>query len=395
MKLKNVRGDSLHKRKGKISIQRFTIVLTGLLISVSLLYCNIFFHIMAKKQGSENENELTSITSIGAGTIISKSTSKISKSSSNKLQSSRVGKGAVMVIAAAPFNYIRAYALWSQLECFTNNIQKVVITASDWSKPVLEPFIEEARNTIPHFKDGTVTVDVRYFTNDRYDIGLWCDSLKDNQAIKRSLLDKYDDFTLINDSVMAVEQSSEMIDTLRDKNLNVVSLTYSLLEGYWIEANYRAFSSDGIHPLLNHICVPNDCDKKKAKWKRHRCNVDNFEVPIAGLYPRSSVWGLYHGDAGEYFQNKPMQMSEMWHSNYPYWAEVLRKEHNVPAVKISNRWFYEWLIKKNKPDHDRCIHHLTTSTKASSLALDFDHLMENADSVNQIEFTKYKKETNK
>ncbi len=76
----------------------------------------------------------------------------------------------------------------------------------------------------------------------------------------------------------------------------------------------------------------------------------------------------------------------MWHSNYPYWDEVLRAKQNFPAVKISNRWAYRFLLKKNKEDHDRCISMMDNSKHAVEMSEKFDEFMDNADSVNQLQY---------
>ena len=78
----------------------------------------------------------------------------------------------------------------------------------------------------------------------------------------------------------------------------------------------------------------------------------------------------------------------MWHSNYPYWDEVLRAQQNFPAVKISNRWAYSFLSKRNKEDHDRCLTLMEKSQKVGDMVKKFDALMENADSVNQLQYRK-------
>lgn len=114
---------------------------------------------------------------------------------------------------------------------------------------------------------------------------------------------------------MAMRKSTQLLDVLRSKQLQMVSLTYSLLGGsYWVESNYRGFDREGIRQLMDHICVPNPCLKRKGAKSQHRCMVDKFEIPTAALFDRSKVWGLYHGDAPiEYFNPKatkpvPMQL---------------------------------------------------------------------------------------
>ena len=226
--------------------------------------------------------------------------------SSSSISSSEANKS-VLIIAAVPYQSVRSLSLWSQLQCFTGKIDKVIIAAADYTKELLDPFVTEAVQAIPHLSHGKTEVEVKYYKNDRYDIGLWCDALNDG-----NVLNDFDEFLLINDSLMAIRESTEMIDVMRSKKLTMGSLTYSLLGGYWLEAGYRGFNPKGVKKLMETICVPNSCEKKKKINRKHRCMVDTFEIPIAGLFDRNEVWGLYHGDAPiEYFnataKNKKLQ----------------------------------------------------------------------------------------
>ena len=227
--------------------------------------------------------------------------------SSSSISSSEANKS-VLIIAAVPYQSVRSISLWSQLQCFTGKIDKVIIAAADYTKEILDPFVMEAVQTIPQLSGGKTEVEVKYYKNDRYDNGLWCDALNDG-----NVLNDFDEFLLINDSIMAIRESTEMIDVMRDKKLTMGSLTYSLLgDGYWLEAGYRGFNLKGVKMLMQHICVPNPCEKKKKINRKHRCMVDTFEIPIARLFERNEVWGLYHGDAPiQYFnataKNKKLQ----------------------------------------------------------------------------------------
>ena len=220
----------------------------------------------------------------------------------------------VMIIAAAPFHSSRARSIWSQLECFTDHIDKVVIAAADFTQTYFDLFIQEAIEAMPHLKN--IDIEIKYYKNDRYDVGLWCDALHDSSmsSIGSAVVDSYDHFVLINDSIHAIQHSSELIDVTRSRNLNMASLTYSELGGaksnthngeYWLEANYRSFDAFGIKTLMNHVCKPIPCSAKKAKKRLHRCMVDTLEIPVASWFNRTKTWGLYLGDVPiEYFDPK-------------------------------------------------------------------------------------------
>ena len=100
----------------------------------------------------------------------------------------------------------------------------------------MQPFIQKAIESIPHLKDTEILI--KYHVNDRYDVGLWCDSLKDTDG---AVLNRYDDFVLINDSIWALEKHfNGVLDTLCENNLTITSLNYvGTPEVYWLESVFR------------------------------------------------------------------------------------------------------------------------------------------------------------
>jgi hypothetical protein len=78
----------------------------------------------------------------------------------------------------------------------------------------------------------------------------------------------------------------------------------------------------------------------------------------------------------------------MWHSNYPYWNEVLRAKQNFPATKVSNWSGYNFLKARNKEDHDRCLSNYYKSDKAQDLVQRFEVLLEKIDNINADNFKK-------
>ena len=55
----------------------------------------------------------------------------------------------------------------------------------------------------------------------------------------------YDRFILINDSMMAVENSNELLDVLESKDASFISLSYWDKDLYWLESAARAFNEKG------------------------------------------------------------------------------------------------------------------------------------------------------
>ncbi len=383
---KRVIGSSSNRRRQQRQKQQHyvKVIKLGLVLAVVCIFLIYIQFLIRIKNDSSDSKISDSMNNNGttSNNIIMNSKSKTSSK-------------AVMIIAAAPFHSSRAYSIWSQLQCFTDNIDKVIITAADFTKEYLDILIQEAIQTIPHLKDGTVEVEVQYYKNDNYDMGLWCNALStivhDVNSTSSSSSSDFDHFMLINDSIMAIRRSSELIDITRSKDLTLGSLTYSLLGGtYWLEANYRSFNIKGINTYMNYTCIPNHCLTLKSKHRRHRCMVQRYEIPLASYFHKNEVWGIYHADAPiEYYnataKNKHLQTSPMWHGNYPFWDQVLRKQQNFPASKISNVIYYVELKKKNKDDYDRCLTLLDQSKKAVVDIMDkFDTLLDKTESHNQI-----------
>ena len=263
--------------------------------------------------------------------------------------STRKGK-AVYIIAVVPDSKERLQALWSQLECFydQHKFQGIVVAAPNWAKEenILAPFLQKAMENIPHLKG--VDLAINYHNNDRYDIGLWCDSLNGNNGF---LLENYDYFLLVNDSIMAIERDfTGVIDVLRERDLTLTSLNYSELDGYWVESAMRAFSKQGMQRYIEHANVPVTHDrwcpesspvyKDMQAWERKRCIVYNFEITIARLFPHYEVWGIFPSDVPEDMVTEEfMNDGYTWVNHYVYWLRTLRWKYKFPAMKISNKMF--------------------------------------------------------
>jgi hypothetical protein len=212
-------------------------------------------------------------------------------------------------------------------------------------------------------------IEVQNHWNDRYDAGLWCDALtiEGNATHKRSsvlrphLLSEYDQFFLINDSVIAVEPFNEVLDALERKNADLVSLNYwgdkkdGVVNGtYWVESPVRAFSKKGMQVYSNHVCNLGtlrwkaDCPHLKNSRYKHnrdkRCIVEKTEIDVAKYFPQDKVFGLYSGDDGT---------DNHWSNNFTYWNN-LRNEQSFPAMKNSNTKMLERIRRERPQDLTRC-----------------------------------------
>ena len=76
---------------------------------------------------------------------------------------SHLRDGNVLIIAVAPIDECHVVALWSQLECFTSGIDKVVLSAPLGSEGIMDKLVQEMKHKIHHLP----TIVVHYVKNDR------------------------------------------------------------------------------------------------------------------------------------------------------------------------------------------------------------------------------------
>jgi len=275
---------------------------------------------------------------------------------------SHIDRMSTLLIAAYPVDTDRLVSVWSFLECFVDKrIHTIVVAAPDWAKDenILEPFLRHASETIPHLEHTDIVI--KYYVNDRYDVGLWCDSLKDENY---KIFNDHDDFILVNDSILAIHHYMGVLDLLQTKKLALTSLTYSNRPDYWLESFYRGFSKKGMKRYMQHACKPAD----HPYWCRDtneiiqkRCIVDHFEIDVARLFPRQVTAGIYSADVpDEMVKEEKWQRETMWHFHWPYWYNQLHKVVSFPIMKTSNPNFikraHKWGVKV-----EACASHLDPS----------------------------------
>lgn len=277
--------------------------------------------------------------------------------------SNRSADGTVFIAAVAPKKNVRLMALWSQLECFVSDkkIETVIISAPVLikEKGFLEKFLSLAKESIPHLANTRVIV--KYYINDRYDVGLWCDALKDNMEsfskYNFEVVHTFDRFVLINDSIMAIRDNfTDVLDVLQQNSkLSMTSLNYSFLHGskgehhstgqkLWLESVFRAFNRNGMERYMNYACVPAShsyfCPSESDDEVKKRCIVESMEINIANLFHTKEIRGLYPSDVPtSMIREKGLEQVYLWHAHYPFWKNVLVEKLNFPAMKISNDIF--------------------------------------------------------
>lgn len=277
-------------------------------------------------------------------------------------------KKSIMIIATKPYSKLKLFSIWSQLECFAEKVDKIIISnAKNEFEDELSAFLEEVKRDMPQIGSK---IEVQNHLNDRYDAGLWCDALtiegnathKRSSVIRPLLLSEYDQFFLINDSIIAVEPFNEVLDALERKNADLVSLNYWMYKNYekegvvngtyWVESPVRAFSKKGMQVYSNHVCNLDtirwraDCPhlKNLRNHRNKRCIVEKTEIDVAKYFPQDKVFGLYSGDDGT---------DQHWANNFTYWNK-LRDEQSFPAMKNSNTKMLARIRIERPQDFTRC-----------------------------------------
>ncbi|KAL3910189.1 MAG: hypothetical protein SGILL_007792 [Bacillariaceae sp.] len=271
-----------------------------------------------------------------------------SSTSSAQKTNDRTAPSRALIIATVPRSIKHVVGLWTELECFTLDVDRVVLSGPTWSKPILNAVAKMAQERIPRFSatksKNPISLQVLTFVNNRYDVGLWCDAMDFLQNTGDGTLSSYDEVGLLNDSVFALKEYTGIFSALRAKDVRMTSLNYSLygpsLKGYgmehkWLESVWRGFDREGLQTFRDYSCRPaNDklfCPKKKG-WKRKKCIIDNFERAAGRQFPPDKTWGLFSSDTPTRILTGK-NWFRTWVQNEAYWLELVKD--GFPASKIS------------------------------------------------------------
>jgi len=360
----------LPSKRQVFSIRKVVYPLAFFILLIHLVvYVILLFHVMKRMDVVEQDAaELKRILHAKGG----------SQARSRAQSQSR----AIMIIAVYPKSIDRIGAIWSQLECFSHDYEKIVIVSLGGESQMDESLLKLMNEISIEMPEIASKIETRVFAqNEKRDTGLWCDYLIKDDILQKGLDGTYlggsagvfDNFLLINDSVMAVENSNELLDTLHAKKLSMVSLNFwnentDEKIPFWVESVARVFSLEGIQTYADEVCSKmnniqwrKDCPDlmKFETWpnlvRLKKCIVRKTEVEIASLYSPSKVLGLYPGKVPEnLIQNERFYRSPSWTSHYTYWALTLRQKMNFPALKVTNEDFLNYVIKKRPRDIRTC-----------------------------------------
>ncbi|KAL3916701.1 MAG: hypothetical protein SGILL_005058 [Bacillariaceae sp.] len=245
-----------------------------------------------------------------------------------------------MVLSVAPRTTKHVVALWSELECFTSDVDYVILSGPTWSEHILQHVVELAKATIPKFADNRITVKFQTSVNDRYDVGLWCDALDWMETAGD--LQNFEQIELLNDSVFALRPYSSILSSLQEHNVSMTSLSYSLIrpegtgpEMFWVESVWRGFNRTGIQTFKDYSCRPaNDpmfCSRRW--WGKKGCIVENFERNMVKQFPRDNVFGLFPSDVPTEMLTRKHNFPQ-WVRNPPYWQQLV-EERGFPVSKVN------------------------------------------------------------
>lgn len=314
----------------------------------------------SKKQNEQNANTSTTTTTIAM----------TAQSSTSRLDPRR----RILILAAAPRDERHIYTLWTELECFTENVNKVLLALPDWSQDMIQPFVDLVRTHIPHFVAGQVELEVKFFVNDRYDVGLWCDGL---QSLYQAD-DHYDEYGLLNDSVFALRRFSAVLDVLQERNLQLSSLSFSHSakhfrgfgdKFYWVESVFRGLDPRGLEVFRNHSCLPADhsafCPRRNQR-NRKICIIHHFEHDLAAQFAnRSDVHGLYPTDV-----HKPNQGKPTWAVNDRHWRNMV-DTLGFPVAKENRQHVIRNVTDEEDILLQNCTRYLQPRSALHALQLDF------------------------
>jgi len=247
-------------------------------------------------------------------------------------------KRRLLIIAAVTRDENHVITLWSELECFTDHVDHVIISAPAWAKVYVERVVAMAQIHIPHFTNLQVSIETKYFLNNRYDVGLWCDAYN---SLNHG---KWDEYGLLNDSIFALRKFSGIFDNLEHQNVHLTSLAYSYTykwnkgfgpEEFWVESVYRGLDQTGMDIFNEYSCVAEDhpffCSDDPEMTKA--CIINNFEHDLAKEYPCDKVQGLYPADSPDLLlPREPWKTT--WIKNTRYWR-MLVDEMGFPIAKAN------------------------------------------------------------
>jgi hypothetical protein len=260
----------------------------------------------------------------------------------------------LMILATIPRSPRHLLALWTELECLTDGIDKILLVSSHAYSGILDRLMGEAR-----IKLG-LDIEARYFVNDRYDVGLWCDALKDTGLLESQLeRRRFKYVVLANDSVFALSHFRGILEKLKQGTHNLVSLSeYDGTDyGYWVESIMRGFTMEGLEVFAEHSCQASADGMGCTPYhsRRKKCIIHKYEMGFANSFTDvKKVTGLYKSNP-----ERDPDRFESWITEEYYWRQLVMDSH-FPVAKVKNEYYTAIPSDASSPILilDQCVQHL-------------------------------------
>ncbi|KAG7350181.1 hypothetical protein IV203_009541 [Nitzschia inconspicua] len=265
-----------------------------------------------------------------AAEVVIPSTKKVLEPVLPTYRGNNEGTKNILIIAAVPRSERHSVALWSELECIGVFYDEIIVSSPKWSRSLMDEIVRQARERLK------MNVQARYYVNDRYDVGLWCDAVQQEVLDAADGMDSIKTVTLLNDSVYAFRTFSGILDALshRPFDLDMVGVNYyNFSDSKWLESVMRGFPVRSIPIFYERICqVANTrpCSKL-GPVKRKRCIVETFEIDAAGIFFPNRTMGLFPS-------NPPSDWpwsNRIWAEQPKFWKELLVEKLGFPLAKVN------------------------------------------------------------
>lgn len=297
----------------------------------------------------------------------------------------------ILIIATVPYDVEHAMAVWTQLECLTDGIDKVIISAPDtpWCRDIVNAMIEEYKKLSGRGSSNDTTsfqIEASFHTNNRYDAGLWCDALSyhlgfDGESYStiratspNTTFARNDNATtkpraifLTNDSGILIRRYKEITEQIlqntRKEQQNQTTTTTKVLKAislngvlqdphnrkhYYIESVYRGFTPEGIQAFYKHSCVNMGSHCRGTQGRQAKsCIVNRYEISLADAYDAEEIDAMFPsklpnlwdvGNRASTFlsrkSEKPMNPNELWIKGQRFYM-YLFEEHGFPMRKVN------------------------------------------------------------
>ena len=276
----------------------------------------------------------------------------------------------VLIIATVPYTSEQVMALWTHLECITDGIDRVLISApdTDWSREIIGSVVQKFNQLLRESGNKqAISIEAAYYTNNRYDVGLWCDGLRshlgfngdafpDSDSVDRAIF-------LINDSGIALRNYESLTNKIvvaaqidrRNQNeegeggnsVQVVSLNGHLLKPgeakyYFVESVYRGLTPRAVSTFYKHSCTPDAervCVGLTGNQKK-TCIVNRYEISLSNSFRPLEVDAMYPSylpkewDAKAWEgENGPIKPMDQWRNMKKYFRYLV-DVHDFPFRKL-------------------------------------------------------------